>query len=80
MISVIRPARYTCQCLALGVIWVATSSLAYAEQNLRTISVSGEHQQMVEADQYEISVDLIARAKKQRRFKREIGCKAQSHE
>lgn len=75
MISVIRPARYTCQCLALGVIWVATSSLAYAEQNLRTISVSGEHQQMVEADQYEISVDLIARAKNRDDLKEKLAVK-----
>ena len=46
-----------------GLLAAMAAAPVHADSSLRTISVSGEHQQMVEADQYEISVDLIARAK-----------------
>jgi len=46
-----------------GLAAVMAVAPVQSEPSLRTIAVSGEHQQMVAADQYEISIDLIARAK-----------------
>lgn len=57
-ISHLLPYRY----LTAGILASAMVCPTYAQTEIRTIEVSGEHQQMVAAEQYEVSVDLVVRA------------------